>query len=83
MDSLDTDVWNALRDQGHSVGPAHVDDDGVLWVLVDGAPLSTEAARSLLETGKSPMSGDRADVTLQETKAESLDRQGRGPHTLG
>jgi hypothetical protein len=81
VDIGDRDLWNALRERGHTLGSAHVDDDGVSWVMVDGAPTRLEAARQLLESTAAP--GDRADVTADETRAERFDIEGRGPRTLG
>ncbi len=81
MDLTDREIWDALRERGHTLGPAHVDDDGVLWVVVDGAPTRIETARRLL-MGPA-LAGDRADATARETQEETFDIEARAPHTLG
>jgi len=50
MAPADLDLWDALGDLGHVVGARRVDGDGVLWVMVDGAPLCVESARKLLRS---------------------------------
>lgn len=81
MDLADPDIWDALRERGHTLGPAHVDDDGVLWVVVDGAPTRLETAKRLLLTPA--VTGDRADATAREAQEEAFDIEAHGPRTLG
>jgi len=64
-DPVDLDLWDALEDLGHVVGARCIDGDGVLWVMVDGAPLCVESARKLLEGAPA----GRPDIDRTERRA--------------
>jgi hypothetical protein len=41
------DVWDRLREQGHTVGTPYVQEGGGLFVVVDAVAMSVKDARAL------------------------------------
>lgn len=44
---LNQDVWDRLREQGHSVGTPYGKEGGGLFVVVDAVAMSVKDARAL------------------------------------
>ncbi len=44
---MNQDVWDRLRQQGHSVGTPYAEASGGLFVVVDDVAMSTKDARAL------------------------------------
>ena len=49
---LNQDVWDRLREQGHTVGTPYGQQGGGLVVLVDKVAMSVKDARALAQIGR-------------------------------